>query len=185
MDSKLLTYTQIPYTSAGFDIVWEAWWSAVSQGGHIGNFTLLFTPKMSPLSSPLRRKEKGRGVKEWIEWERPSSWMRMAYLCRYGSLKCSGVAMATHTQKVRPNMVTGSVECDICERGTQREEFSLQNESMKRASEVSLRENRRRNVCCWKCSLNFSVSKAGQDVTWRSTLDTCLLHIRFTQKKQL
>lgn len=40
-------------------VVQGAWWSAVSQGGHAGNFTLFFTLKMSPLSSPLRRKEKG------------------------------------------------------------------------------------------------------------------------------
>lgn len=59
--------------------------------------------------------------------------MRMAYLCRCDSLDGvggGGVAEATHTQQSKgPNMVTGSVECDICERGTQREEFSLQNES--------------------------------------------------------
>lgn len=72
--------------------------------------------------------------------------MRMAYLCRCDSLKRSGVAVVTHTQQSKgTNMVTGSVECDICEKGTQREEFSLQNERTDREQD-SLRENRRRNV---------------------------------------
>lgn len=54
----------------------------------------------------------------------------MAYLCRCDSLP-------RHTQQSKgPNMVTGSVECDICESRTQREEFSLQGESTRPTSKV-------------------------------------------------
>lgn len=67
--------------------------------------------------------------------------MKMAYLRRCDWLKGSEAAMVIHGVKQRPNAVTGSVECDIYERKRQREEFSLQNQSKKRTSELRFEKN--------------------------------------------
>lgn len=130
----------------------------MSRRGHAGNFTLLFTLKMSPLSFPLRTKRKGTRSERVAQTKEK----KKDLTAEWGWLTCVGVthwkkkqkkkkkcsvATATHTRQSK-GRTWSQVRWNVTfvSRGAQKEEFSLQNESMKRTSEVSLRENRRRNV---------------------------------------
>lgn len=175
---RAVSVTRISYTSAGFNEHTHTQ-SSEEPGGLLcpGEVTQEISRSSSHWKCLLypphwEGKEKGRGMKEWHQWKKTQLLNEDGLcLCRCDSLKtrcrCHG---DPHPSKQRSNVVTGSVECDICGSGTQREEFSLQNDSTKRTSEVGLRETSSRNVwnlkhCKTKISLIFVACEETEEDT--------------------
>ena len=133
-------------------------------------------------------KEKGRGVKEWIEWEKrkeregPNSWMRMAYLCRCDSWKtewrCHG---DPHPARVK-DPVLSQVRWNVTFVRPEHKgrNSPSENGSVKRTSEVGDGEPREECLAfkALEIILILSACEAGEGDTLRihpeHTPDSCL-----------